>query len=227
MANIPKIDADLEVINAQRTPCILVLDTSGSMSSGGRIDKLNDGLAAFQRTVTSDETLCQHVMLMIIGFGTEAEFLCDWTQADEFQAPVLKADGQTAMGEAMRMAHAAIVDIRVKLKSKGIPYTRPWIFLISDGGPNDEGWEQAAAESRKACEDKLGPVVWPIAVPPDADGAALKLFARGDMKVYSLGEDANFRSFFERLSSTLGALCMTPPGQKIQIQAPTDLVIDA
>lgn len=224
--NGPDIDVALNASGVQRTPCVLVLDTSSSMGANGRIDKLNEGLRAFQRTITSDETLCQQVLLMVIGFGSEAEFLCDWTQADEFQAPTLQASGMTAMGEAMRMAHAAIEDLREKLKRNGIPYTRPWIFLMSDGGPNDDGWQNAATESRKACEERRV-AVWPIAVPPDADAGALKLFARSDMNVYSLGEDANFTAIFEWLSSTLGALSSSQPGQTLQIKAPTEIIIEA
>lgn len=224
--DVPDIEAALEASGVQRTPCILVLDTSGSMNAHDRIQKLNEALKVFQQTITTDETLCQQVLIMVIGFGSQAEYLCDWTQADEFQAPSLQASGTTAMGEAMRMAHAAIEDLRPKLKSLGIPFTRPWIFLMSDGGPNDEGWQAAAAESRKACEERRT-VVWPIAVPPEANGKALKMFARNDMSVYSLGEDADFSAIFEWLATSLGALAGSTPGQALQIKAPTSIIIEA
>jgi uncharacterized protein YegL len=222
----PDIEVALEVSGVQRTPCVLVLDTSSSMSSHDRIGKLNVGLKAFERAVKSDETLCQQVVLMVIGFGENVDLLSDWTQADEFVAPTLKAEGMTPMGEAMRVAHAAIQELRDKLKQHGIPYTRPWIFLMSDGGPNDDGWEQSAAESRRACEEKRT-VVWPLAVPPGANAAALKAFARSDMQVFSVGEDANFEAVFEWLKTSLGALANSSPGQRLQLKAPTEIIIEA
>lgn len=225
LTDIPDIDVALQASGVQRIPCVLVLDTSISMRD--RIDNLNEALKLFQKTVTGDETLRQQVLLKVIGFGSEATVLCDWVQADEFQAPTLQAAGLTAMGKAMRMALASTEELRQKLTGeKGIPYTRPWIFLMSDGGPNDDDWQLAAAESRKACEDKRV-VVWPIAVPPAADGAALKLFARSDMRVYSLGVDANFSAIFEWLATSLGALADSTPGQQLQIKAPTSIVLDA
>lgn len=220
--DLPDIDVALQASGVQRNPCVLVLDTSISMKD--RIDRLNEALALFQKTVTGDETLSQQVLLKVIEFGSEAKVLCDWVQADQFQAPTLTAAGMTPMGKAMRMALASTEELRQKLK--GIPYTRPWIFLMSDGGPNDEGWQLAAADLRKACEDRRV-VVWPIAVPPNADGAALKLFARSDMHVYSIGVDANFKAIFEWLATSLGALAGSTPGQQLQIQAPTSIVLDA
>jgi uncharacterized protein YegL len=224
--DVPEIDAALDASGAQRTPCVLVLDTSQSMRAHGRMDKLNAALKGFEESMKADETLCQQVLLMVIGFGERVELLCDWTQADAFVAPVLTANGRTPMGEAMRMAHAAIEELRQKLNTNGIAFTRPWIFLMSDGGPNDEDWQDAAAESRRACENKRA-VVWPLAVPPDADATALKQFARADMKVYSVGQDANFTSIFEWLKSSLGALANSAPNQSLQIAVPSTITIEA
>ena len=219
------IQIALEASGVQRTPCILVLDTSGSMGANGRIERLNEGLKAFEHSIRSDETLCQQVLLMVIGFGTTVQMLCDWTQGDSFTAPLLQASGMTAMGQAMTLAHSATEEIRHDLQSRGIPMTRPWIFLMSDGGPNDDGWQEAAAKSRAACENRRA-VVWPIAVPPDADGSALKAFARSNMNVYSIGTDANFTAIFEWLSTSLGAISNSSSGQMIEVEQPTKIVVE-
>ncbi|MBY0505345.1 MAG: VWA domain-containing protein [Bryobacteraceae bacterium] len=219
-----EIEADIQNNHAQRSPCVLVLDTSASMAEYGRIDRLNDALKEFEQIVKSTETLRQRVAILVVGFGSEADYLGGyWMSADEFQAPMLEAGGMTAMGEAMKLAHHAVEEFRKELDKAGITYTRPWIFLLSDGGPNDENWEAAADESRRACEAKRADV-WPIAIPPDADGTALRRFARKDMKVYSLGADADFRRFFHWLGKTLTAVSMSGPGDKLQVQAPGDMV---
>jgi uncharacterized protein YegL len=210
------IDVALQTSATQRTPCVLVLDTSGSMGTDGRIDQLNAALQQFEATIRGDETLRQQVILSVIGFGSDVSVLRDWTQADEFTAPQLVAGGTTAMGEAMTTAHAAVEDLRGKLKAQGIPYTRPWIFLMSDGVPTDN-WQGAAAESRRRCENKRT-VVWPFGV-TGADPHALHAFARADMDVYSL-ENAKFDEIFRWLASSLGALASSRPGQQLQLPPP-------
>ncbi|MEL6727051.1 MAG: VWA domain-containing protein [Pseudomonadota bacterium] len=221
------IDAALDVSGAQRTPCVLVLDTSSSMRTNGKIDNLNAALKGFEQAVNADEFLRQHILLAVIGFGSDVSLLTDWTQADEFSAPTLEASGLTSMGEAMRTAHDCVEELRQNLKSRGTPYTRPWIFLMSDGGPNDDGWQQAAAESRDACENKRA-VVWPLAIPdaggvPSANAAALQSFARSDMQVYEVAGDYQFDQLFEWLGTSLGALANSTDGQ-LQLTAPGPVI---
>jgi uncharacterized protein YegL len=225
----PEIEVALSTNGAQRSPCVLVLDTSSSMGGHGRIEKLNDALQAFERALKSDETLCQQVVITVITFGGGVQIVSEWTQADAFVAPVLEANGDTPMGEAVRMAHVAIKKLQGEMKHKGIPSTRPWVFLISDGGPNDAGgWTEAADESRRECERSGGPVLWPLAVPPDADASALKRFAASTMHVYSLGNDVNFRALFEKwLIQSLVRLSQSRPNEPVQIAAPTELIIPA
>jgi uncharacterized protein YegL len=210
------IDAAIQVSRTQRTPCVLVLDTSGSMMGDDRIGQLNRALKSFEATIKKDGALRQQVVLSVIGFGSEVSILTDWVQADEFVAPVLVATGQTVLGQAMRRAHAAIEDLRVKLKAEGIAYTRPWIFLMSDGQPTDDDWKEAAEESRQRCESKRA-AVWPFAV-SGADAKALQSFARHDMDVYSL-EGADFDAIFRWLTTSLGAVASST-GTHLQIAPP-------
>ncbi|MFO7622751.1 MAG: hypothetical protein R6V73_00225, partial [Anaerolineales bacterium] len=59
---------------------------------------------------------------------------------DQFRSPVLDAQGDTPMGEAMRRALELIQDRKEIYKQNGLDYFRPWIFLITDGRPTDRGW---------------------------------------------------------------------------------------
>ena len=215
------IDAAIQVSRTQRTPCVLVLDTSSSMTGEKKIGQLNRALKNFEATIKNDGTLRQQVVLSVIGFGSTVDILTDWVQADEFAAPELIANGLTVLGEAMRTAHAAIEDLRGKLKAEGVPYTRPWIFLMSDGQPTDEDWKQAAADSRQHCENKRA-VVWPFAV-PGADVQALQSFARHDMDVYSL-DGADFDAIFKWLGASLGAVASST-GAHLQIAPPPLITI--
>lgn len=223
--DVPDIDVALRASGAQRTPCVLLLDTSDSMREHGRIDALNSALREFEKAVKGDESLRQQVTLTVITFGGAVHVEREWMSAGDFTAPTLVADGMTPMGEAMTVALASVEELRGKLRREGIPYTKPWIFLMSDGAPNDAGWEQSAAASRQAAEDKRV-VIWPIAVPPDANAAALKQFAASSMNVYAAGE-AQFSQLFAWLTTSLGALSNSQVGDKLQLAAPTTVVLSA
>ena len=79
------IDVVIDENPVQRTPCVLVLDTSGSMATDGRIAQLNQALQIFEKTIKANETLRQQLILSVIGFGSQVDILCDWTQGDEFR----------------------------------------------------------------------------------------------------------------------------------------------
>ena len=98
---------------AQRTPCMLVLDASGSMdeivpaTGRKRIEELNQGLALLQRELLNDDTAAQRVQLAIVCVGGpagDADLLMDWTDAMQFQPPRLTAGGRTPLGQGMRLA---------------------------------------------------------------------------------------------------------------------------
>ena len=94
---------------SQRLPCVLVLDGSASMS-GEPINELNKGLKLLEQELKNDDTAAQRVQLLVIRLGDddEVQILTDWTDALEFSAPVVTANGRTPLGVAMEMALEAI-----------------------------------------------------------------------------------------------------------------------
>jgi hypothetical protein len=81
-----------------RCPCLLLLDTSGSMA-GNPIAQLNGGIKVFDNEVRSDSLAARRVEVAIISFGPVKEEL-DFTTANNFFPPELHASGGTPMGEA-------------------------------------------------------------------------------------------------------------------------------
>ena len=136
-----------------RCPCILLLDTSGSMA-GKAIEQLNAGLVAFHDSLQQDKLASLRVEIAMITFGSQATLVQDFVTADQFSPPVLSAGGSTPMGAAINLALDKLEERKQLYKKTGTPYFRPWVFLITDGEPTDE-WQTAAqrvqdSESRKA-----------------------------------------------------------------------------
>ena len=89
----------------ERTPCVLVLDCSGSMR-GEPIKQLNAGLKALENELKDDIDASSRVQLLIIKAcgKDEAVISSDWTDAMNFTAPTMEAGGLTPLGKAMELA---------------------------------------------------------------------------------------------------------------------------
>ena len=139
----------------ERTPCVLVLDCSGSMR-GEPIKQLNAGLKALEQELKDDIDASSRVQLLIIkAFGKdEAVISSDWVDAMNFEAPTMEASGLTPLGKAMELALQKIEEQKCLYDSWGITSKRPWIFLISDGEPTDYDWEIVAKNCIAAQNNK-------------------------------------------------------------------------
>ena len=139
----------------ERTPCVLVLDCSGSMR-GEPIKQLNMGLQALEKELKEDIDASSRVQLLIIkAYGKdEVQVSANWTDAMNFSAPEMEAGGLTPLGKAMELALQKIEEQKFLYDNCGIISKRPWIFLISDGEPTDYGWEDSAELCRSAQKNK-------------------------------------------------------------------------
>ncbi|MDF3833977.1 VWA domain-containing protein [Cupriavidus basilensis] len=200
----------------QRTPLVLVLDCSGSMD-GEPIQQLNEGLKLLEQELKSDVIASKRVRILVVKFGgyDSAEIAGDWCDAMDFSAPQLRADGTTPTGQAIELALAEIEQEKLRFRQAGVAYTRPWLFLMSDGAPTDQ-WEPSATQARRA-EQANKVAVFPIAVGAGASADVLQQFSnRGAGGVKQL-KGLQFRELFLWLSASMQVVSQSTPGGQAQL----------
>ncbi len=217
MSDISIPDVALADNTSQRLPCVLLIDGSGSMG-GSPIDELNAGLRLLEDELKKDDIASQRVQLLVIRFGNDVEIITDWTDAGSFSAPQIKAAGLTPMGEAVRLALTKLDEQKAKYRANGIAYNRPWVFLLTDGEPTDDKWQQAAAESRAA--EQAGKLVFfGIGAGTEADLGKLAEFStRAPVRLQGL----KFRELFLWLSRSTSSASKAAQGTNVQLPPPSD-----
>ncbi len=120
-----------------RCPCVLLLDTSGSMQ-GTPINALNEGLLSFRDELIKNPLAARRVEVAIITFDSHVNVVQDFVTADQFNPPILTAQGLTNMGSGINKALDLIQERKIQYRANGIAYYRPWVFMITDGEPQGE-----------------------------------------------------------------------------------------
>lgn len=123
-----------------RCACVLLLDCSGSMA-GENIRALNNGIKELKRQLENDDIASKRVEIAVVRFASSVDVINDFSTVDDFNPVELEAGGTTMMTEAIEIATNMIEERKNDYKQNSISYYRPWIFLITDGGPtNEEGY---------------------------------------------------------------------------------------
>ncbi|ABA20727.1 von Willebrand factor, type A [Trichormus variabilis ATCC 29413] len=120
-----------------RCPCVLLLDTSGSMQ-GAAIEALNQGLLSLKDELMKNSIAARRVEIAIITFDSHINVIQDFVTADQFNPPILTAQGLTSMGAGIHKALDMVQERKSLYRANGVAYYRPWVFMITDGEPQGE-----------------------------------------------------------------------------------------
>jgi len=201
-----------------RCPCVLLVDTSGSMGERNKIGALNEGLKTFETALREDPVASVRVEVAVIAFDSEVRVLQDFVTADKFDAPKLEASGLTFMGSAVERALDLLDARKDTYRRNGVSFYRPWAFLITDGEPQGEDPEAVTRASRRIADAEQNRRVAFFAVGVDGAnmGVLQSLSARAPVRLQGL----NFREMFLWLSSSMKNVSRSRVGDAVVMPPP-------
>jgi uncharacterized protein YegL len=237
--------AETAVNYEQKCLCVLVLDVSGSMREiiggdvrdtgrqeiidgklyniveGGtmKIDELNNGLQSFYKEITDDDSTSQRLEVSLITFSDVVTTVQEPALVDNFTMPVLEADGETALVDAVNEAINKVQARKDWYKSTGQNYYRPWIILMTDGEP-DKGQDVSGLARRIKTDTAAKKYAF---LPIGVQGANMSVLNQiaGDISAMSL-QGAKFSQFFKWLSASIGTVVKAEEGQQVSLADPGD-----
>lgn len=189
------------VAKAKPIPLYLLLDTSGSMGDGQKIQELNAAVRTMLAAFEKEQQRETRIDVTLISFGHNGVQLeMQAVPASEACATYrdLPADGMTPMGGALAMAKAMIEDKDVTPSNA----CRPTVVLVSDGEPNDawqEHMEEFIGTGRSAKCDRMA-----MAIGKGASLAPLEQFLQGtEHDVFDATKAGEIHTFFQRVTMSL------------------------
>jgi len=189
---------------ARRAPVYLLIDCSGSMS-GEPIESVSTGLKTVIDALRSDPESLEKAHLSIITFSDKAEMIIPLTPVTAIQPPELKADGTTAMGDALRILNESLdKDIIENNKEGNVKGDyKAFVLLLTDGNPTDEAElnKQLGLLNRKKIKYFVGAAV------PGANKKFLEKATGNAENVIelSVANKNSFIRFFEWVSQSISA----------------------
>jgi uncharacterized protein YegL len=105
-------------------------------------------------------------------------------------------------------------DRKNEYRQNGISYYRPWVFLITDGGPTD-AWKTAAEAVR---EGEAGKQFAFFAI--GVKGANMEVLQQISTREPLSLDGLKFRQLFSWLSSSLRSVSRSTPGTEVPLESP-------
>lgn len=200
---------------AQRSPFVLVLDCSDSMTEArpgedrSPLEALNGGLDRLVTALHADPLARKRAEVSFIAYGTEVAEPTEFVTVDNLVLPELKPMGVTSSGAALNAAFDAVEARKATYKENGIGYTRPIAIWITDGLQTDDASEAKRRIAEYTEKKKL--TLFPIAVEGADMDAMSDIAGKQALKLDGL----KFPELFLWVSASAASLSASSPGDKV------------
>ena len=195
-------------------PCVVLVDTSGSMASVK--DQLRQGLTEMVEAL--DDQARGRVEFCVITFDDDARVLVPFGPAYDYEVPRFDCDGMTAMHAAVELGLNELEARKQQYKANCTSYFRPWMFMLTDGGANDE--DNGSFERLIQAQQGKHCTFFPVGIGNEVDKELLKKLK---LEGYILtASKENFQNAFVWLSNSVSQTSNTRPGQKVKLDNPVE-----
>lgn len=204
---------DIAAPNEPHLACVLLLDTSDSMT-GKPIESLNEALIKFKEQTSLDELCRKRLDIAIVEFNSQVRVVQDFVPLTKFEPPRLEAHGLTSMGAGINLAIDLVKERNRFYDQMGTPVHKPWIFMITDGAPTDDiedAKKRIQEEESKGSHGKLK--FWAIGVKPNYDKELLTSLTERCIEI----DTANFEGIFNWLSESMALMSRSRVGENPQL----------
>lgn len=185
-----------------RIACVILADVSGSMS-GAPIQALEAGFRAFIDEVQSDPLARKRAEIAVVTFGSTARVLVPFQEARDLQPATFSIDGSTNMAAGIQLALDELEARKAQYRSEDLEYFRPWLWVMTDGVPDQTGFDEAIRRLNSA-ESSKKVTVFPIGV---GEGVDWQTLGRVSAERQAIKLDGlKFSEMFKWLSHSLSSV---------------------
>jgi uncharacterized protein YegL len=167
---------------------------------GAPIQAVQQGVQMIHNELLNNPHAIETVFLSVITFASTAQQVVQLASVEDFKPPVLKAEGNTAMGAALTLLDQSLDrELRPNLDGRKGDY-RPIVFLLTDGAPTDS-WKESVSKLKNRAGIKLGALVG-IGCGPQANMGTLKEITTDVIRMTDASPDA-LHQFFKWVSASI------------------------
>jgi len=181
----------------RRLPVYLLLDTSGSMS-GEPIEALKNGVQVMISSLRQNPQAIETAFISIITFDSQAQQIIPLTDLASFQMVDIKAQGVTALGDALRLLASKIDTEVAKTTTEQKGDWKPLVFIMTDGIPTDD-WQAGLA----AFKSKKVAFTVACAAGSGADTSVLKQITENVVSL-DTADSGSIGKFFQWVTASIG-----------------------
>jgi uncharacterized protein YegL len=157
----------------------------------------------------------RRVEIAIITFDSSVNIVQDFVTAEQFNPPILTAQGLTIMGSAIHKALDIIQERKSQYRNNGIAYYRPWVLMITDGEPQGEldHVVEQAAQRLQGDESNKRVAFFTVGVENANMSRLSQIAVRTPLKLKGL----NFIEMFVWLSTSMSAVSHSQVDEQVAL----------